>query len=283
MTMSIALCLLCATVSYSKDRAECERIYKPKFGQPGKDVAWEPTPDALAVDMLKLAKTTGRDKVYDLGAGDGAIVIVAAKQFGATAVGIEYNAELAKLGQCYVEADGVESKAKVVEGDIFKTDFSSATVVTLFLVPELNLRLRPTLLNMPPGTRIVSHMHKFYEWNWDDEIERDGEHARLWIVPAKVAGKWDFKENKGDGAFSLTLKQHFQQLTGDLQLSGQQSVVTGLLRGADITVDIGGQRKLIGKVANTQGVATMIATIADARGTKQYVGTLNSSAPAKAR
>jgi SAM-dependent methyltransferase len=254
----------------AKDRAECERVYRPKFGQPGKDVAWEPTTNALAADMLKLAKTTSRDRVYDLGAGDGAIVIVAAKQFGATSVGIEYNPDLAKLGQCFVEADGVANKAKVIEGDIFKTDFSSATVITLFLVPELNLRLRPTILNFPPGTRVVSHMHKMYEWNWDDEVERDGEHARLWIVPAKVQGTWEFKENKGDGSFKLVLKQQFQVLTGELNLSGQPSAVTGMMRGAEITVDFGGQRKLVGKADNKQ----IVASVTDARGAKEYVGTL---------
>ncbi|HTE39789.1 MAG TPA: hypothetical protein VK629_03115 [Steroidobacteraceae bacterium] len=274
---ALTLFLAVGTAVSAKDRAECERIYKPKFGQPGKDVAWEPTPDALASDMLKLAKTTSRDVVYDLGAGDGAIVIVAAKQFATKSVGIEYNGDLAKLGQCYVEAAGVADKAKVVEGDIFKTDFSDGTVITLFLVPELNLRLRPTLLDMPPGTRIVSHMHKFYEWNWDDEVERDGEHARLWIVPAKVQGRWEFKESKGDSTFALTLDQKFQYVTGDLRLSGETSTVTGMLRGADITVEFGGQRKLIGKGEKNQ----IVATITDARGTKRYVGKLTS--PSKAR
>src|SRR5215831_10243436 len=97
------LSVLAATAALAKDRAECDKVYKPKFGQPGKDVAWEPTLAPLAADMLKLAKTTSNDRVYDLGAGDGSIVIVAAKQFGAKAIGVEYNPDLAKLGQCYVE------------------------------------------------------------------------------------------------------------------------------------------------------------------------------------
>jgi hypothetical protein len=268
VAMSLLLTGLLAASAVAKDRAECERVYKPKFGQPGKDVAWEPTTDTLAVDMLKMAKVTSRDRVYDLGAGDGAIVIVAAKEFGAKAVGIEYNADLAKLGQCFVEADGVADKAKVIEGDIFKTDFSSATVVTLFLVPELNLRLRPTLLNMPPGTRIVSHMHKMYEWNWDDEVERDGEHARLWIVPAKVQGTWQFKEKQGEHSFKLTLKQQFQVLTGDLEWADQPSMVAGMMRGSDITIDLGGKRKLTGRVAKDQ----IAATLTDSRGVQAYVG-----------
>lgn len=263
------LSMLVASAAVGKDRAECERVYKPKFGQPGKDVAWEPTLSPLATDMLKLAKTTAQDRVYDLGAGDGAIVIVAAKQFGATAVGIEYNGDLAKLGQCYVEAEGVADKAKVLEGDIFKTDFSSATVVMLYLVPELNLRLRPTLLSMPPGTRVVSHSHKMYEWNWDDEIERDGEHARLWIVPAKVHGRWTFKQTNGDHEFTLNLKQQFQYVTGDLRWAGQNSSVSGMLRGADISIEFGGQRKLLGKVSGKQ----ITATFTDSRGATQYVGT----------
>ena len=273
LATTLLFCACLSGAAPAKDRAECERVYKPKFGQPGKDVAWEPTSNLLAADMLKLAKTTAKDRVYDLGAGDGAIVIVAAKQFGATSIGIEYNADLAKLGQCFVEAEGVAAKAKVVEGDIFKTDFSSATVIMLFLVPELNLKLRPTILNMPPGTRVVSHMHKFYEWNWDDEVERDGEHARLWIVPAKVQGTWEFKEKNGDGSFKLALKQQFQVLTGELTLSGQPSNVTGMMRGADITVDFGGQRKLSGRSDKNQ----IVARVTDARGAKEFVGTLQPS------
>jgi hypothetical protein len=273
-SLCAVLALFLVASATAKDRAECEREYKPKFGQAGKDVAWEPTSTLLAADMLKMAKTTARDRVYDLGAGDGAIVIVAAKEFGATAVGIEYNPDLAKLGQCFVEAAGVADNAKVVEGDIFKTDFSSATVVTLFLVPELNLRLRPTLLKMPPGTRVVSHMHKMYEWQWDDEVERDGERARLWIVPASVQGSWTFKQsggptqNNNPDSFTLVLNQEFQMLSGNLQVAAERSKISGKMLGADIALDLAARGKLTGKVEKGR----IVATVADGAGKKEYVG-----------
>jgi hypothetical protein len=268
----IALCVLTTNV-VAKTRADCERSYRPKLGQSGKDVSWEPTPAGLTTAMLQMAKVTAHDRVYDLGAGEGAIVIVAAKQFGATAVGIEYNPDLAQLGQCYVEAEGLADKAKVIEGDIFKTDFSSATVVTLYLVPAINLRLRPTLLDMAPGTRVISHRHMMYEWKPDDQVKRDGELAYLWIVPAKVQGVWTFKEQNGADTFMLTLAQQFQQLTGDLRINGKQSKVTGALHGADITLDLGGGRKLTGKVDKQQ----MVASVADGHGEKRYVGSGNLS------
>ncbi len=151
--MSVGL----ASLADGKTREDCEREYTPQRGQAGKDVIWVPTGDEVVARMLELAKVTSADKVYDLGAGDGKIPIAAGKQFGATAVGVEYDADLVKHAQCLVEAEGVQDRVTVVQGDIFETDFSDATVVTLYLLPELNLRLRPTLLDMKPGTRVVSY------------------------------------------------------------------------------------------------------------------------------
>jgi predicted O-methyltransferase YrrM len=130
------------TTSSTRSRADCERVYKPATGQAGKDVIWVPTNDALVERMLRMAKTTASDLVYDLGAGDGKIAIAAAKKFGATSVGVEYNADMATFAQCLVKAEGVSDKARVIQGDIFETDFTAATVVTLYLLPELNLKLR---------------------------------------------------------------------------------------------------------------------------------------------
>ena len=260
--------LLNASTALAKDRADCDRSYQPKFGQRGKDVSWEPTGSSVAAAMLQLAKTTSRDRVYDLGAGDGAIVIVAAKQFGATAIGVEYDPALARLAQCYIEAAGVADKAKVIEGDVFKTDFSSATVVTLFMTDSVDVALRPTILNMTPGTRIISHNHKMAEWKWDGEVQREGEKAYLWIVPAKVQGTWEFKESKGSDSFTLALQQRFQMLTGSAQVNGKQSSLTGSLSGSDISIDLGGQRKLTGKIDNKE----ISATVSDGRSARQYVG-----------
>jgi hypothetical protein len=264
----VSLCLFASSASFAKDRADCERDYRPKFGQSGKDVPWEPTTRPIATAMLRLANTTAADRVYDLGAGDGAIVIEAAKQFGAAAVGIEYNPSLAALAQCYIVAEGLEQKAKVIAGDIFKTDFSRATVVTLFLYPEVNLRLRPTLLKMPPGTRVVSHMHGMETWKWDDEVEVDGRRAYLWIVPAAMKENWTFKSAEGSDTFTLTLKQRFQELTGKLRSDGKQTNAMGTLRGTKFTLKLGDGRQLTGTLESDR----ITASLSDGRVTKQYVG-----------
>ena len=138
------------------------------------------------------------DLVYDLGAGDGKIAIAAAKQFGAKAVGVEYNPDMAKLAQCFAEAEGVADKVRIVQGDIFETDFSSATVVTLYLLPELNLRLRPTILKMKPGTRVVSHSFLMDDWRPDESSMTEDGAAYLWIVPGGGRGQWTFKQQGGN-------------------------------------------------------------------------------------
>lgn len=195
-------------------REDCEKSYKPATGQPGKDVVWVPTNDGLVTRMLQMAQVGKHDLVYDLGAGDGKIAIAAAKQFGARAVGVEYNPDMAQLAQCFVRAEGVADKVKVIQGDIFETDFSAANVVTLYLLPELNLKLRPTILKMKPGTRVVSHSFLMEEWQPDESsVSTDGS-AYLWIVPADVSGKWTFKQQRGKDSFDVNLVQTFQKLSG---------------------------------------------------------------------
>jgi hypothetical protein len=262
------LSLLVSGVSFARDRADCERDYRPTFGQRGKDVPWEPTSGAMAAAMLRLAETTSADRVYDLGAGDGAIVIAAAKQFSATAVGIEYNRNLAALAQCYIEVEGVAQKATVIAGDIFETDFSRATVVTLFLYPKINLRLRPTLLRMAPGTRVVSHVHDMENWKWDDKVELDGRRAYLWIVPADVKGNWTLKNADGTDEFTLELKQRFQTLSGKLRSKNERIDVTGSLRGKNIDLKMTDGRQLGGTVEGER----ITALVTDGKVAKQYVG-----------
>ncbi|MDY6945462.1 MAG: class I SAM-dependent methyltransferase [Pseudomonadota bacterium] len=202
------------TASEQSARDACEKSFKPSTGQPGKDVVWVPTNDALVTRMLDMAKVNKNDLVYDLGAGDGKIAIAAAKQFGARAVGVEYNPDMAQLAQCMVRAERMTDRVKVVQGDIFATDFSSASVVTLYLLPELNLRLRPTILKMKPGTRVVSHSFLMDDWRPDESsVSTDGA-AYLWIVPANAAGKWTFKQRSGSDTFDVNLTQTFQKLTG---------------------------------------------------------------------
>src|SRR5687768_16685344 len=164
--------------------------------------------------MLEMAKVSAADLVYDLGAGDGKIAIAAARDFGAKAVGVEYNPNMVKLAQCIARAEGVTDRARIVQGDIFETDFSSATVVTLYLLPELNLKLRPTILKMKPGTRVVSHSFLMDDWEPDERSSTEDGQAYLWIVPANAEGSWTFKAQDAKETFTADLEQKFQQVTG---------------------------------------------------------------------
>jgi len=166
------------------DRATCDQAYKPKVGQLGKDVVWVPTPDAVVQRMLQVARVTPQDTVYDLGAGDGKIAIAAGK-LGATSIGIEYNPDMARLAQCYVRAEGLTTRTRIVQGDVFESDFRDATVVTLYLLPELNLKLLPKLLSdLKPGTRIVSHAFSMGDWNPEQTLDVDGHLIHAWTIPA---------------------------------------------------------------------------------------------------
>jgi hypothetical protein len=224
-------------------RELCEKTYPPQMGQRGKDVIWIPTLDALVMAMLKAAGTGPDDYVIDLGAGDGKIPIAAAKHFGARALGIEYDARLAKLANCYVRAEELTSRVEIREGDIFQTDFSQATVLTLYLLTDLNMRLRPTILKMKPGTRVVSNTFKMGDWSPDEFIESEigNTHAYLWIVPADVAGPWTFREEGGGGAFEVLLKQHHQELELlPVTTPGKMLVRGARLRGAEVELTVAG-------------------------------------------
>ena len=188
---------------------------------------WLPTPDAMVERMLQMAKTTSKDVVYDLGAGDGRLPIVAAKAFGATAVGIEYDRDLAALARRNAERAGVAGKVTIIEGDIFKEDFTRASVVTLYLLPDLNQQLRPQLLAMKPGTRVVSHAWDMGEWEPDATARIGESEAFLWIVPARVDGRWALRDEGGFFAGELALTQHFQRVGGTLTLRGKAQPVLG--------------------------------------------------------
>ena len=232
--LGLSLTGLALAAQPTNTREACYRVYKPETGQAGKDVIWVPTNDSLVTKMLQMAGTTSADRVYDLGAGDGKIAIAAAKQFGATAVGVEYDPNMAKLGQCLTEAEGVADRVKIIQGDIFETDFSTATVVTLYLLPELNLRLRPTLLKMKPGTRVVSHSFMMEEWEPDDRSMTEDGSAFLWIVPADVEGTWNFRAREGGEPFSLKVEQTFQEISGTI---GGRPVEGAKLSGHEIAFE----------------------------------------------
>jgi SAM-dependent methyltransferase len=227
-----ALILFCfvSLDASANNREACYRDFQPSSGQAGKDVVWVPTNDALVKRMLDMAQVKPTDLVYDLGAGDGKIAIAAARDFGARSVGVEYNPEMVKLAQCLVKAEGVEGKTKIMHGDIFETDFSAATVVTLYLLPELNLKLRPTILKMKPGTRVVSHSFLMDDWEPDERSTTEDGQAYFWIVPAQVAGDWTFRAPESKESFDVKLEQTFQQVNGTAGAS-KRSLTDASLRG----------------------------------------------------
>ncbi len=213
--------------------------YKPTVGQAGKDVIWVPTPDEMVTAMLNAAGVTSKDLVYDLGAGDGKIAIAAARQFGAKAVGIEYDKDMAELAKRNADRAGVSGRVDMIQGDIFEEDFSKATVVTMYLLPDLNLRLKPILKKMPPGTRIVSHSFDMQSWEPDLRIETGAASGFMWIVPAPAAGQWTIDIPGFEQPAVLTLTQIHQMLTGSLKLDGKTvPIEEARMRGADMRFQV---------------------------------------------
>src|SRR5687768_5650861 len=202
--------------------APAAKEYQPAVGQEGKDVIWVPTPQSLVERMLQMAGTKPTDYVVDLGSGDGRTVITAAKKFGAKALGVEFNPDMVELAKRAAEKEGVAAKAQFIRGDIFQTDFSQATVLTLYLLPSLNVKLRPTILNMKPGTRVVSHAFTMDDWQPDQVDSSEGRTAYMWIVPAKVAGTWKLDApGAGAKAYEVTFTQQYQNVGGSAKADGK--------------------------------------------------------------
>jgi hypothetical protein len=213
--------------------AQQARPYEPQLNQPGKDVQWVPTPPALAEKMLDLARLTPGDKLVDLGSGDGVLVMAAARR-GVRARGIEYDRRLVDYAKRSAREAGLDKRTSFVRGDIFETDFSDATVVTTFLLPSMNLRLRPRFLAMTPGTRIVANTFAIGDWQPDETVSIEPCErwckAMLWVVPARVGGSW--RTPKGE----LVLAQRFQFLSGTL---ANEPIEHGRLNGDDISFTVG--------------------------------------------
>jgi hypothetical protein len=228
-----------AVVACAAPAAAQDKEYTPHVGQEGKDVIWVPTPQALVEKMLDMAKLTPKDIHYDLGSGDGRTVITAAKR-GAHAWGVEFNPDMAKLAERAAAKEGVSDRAKFINGDIFQTDFSKANVLTLYLLPGLNLKLRPTILKMKPGTRVVSHAFSMDDWQPDQTENVEGRTAYLWIVPAQVEGTWRWNITPGQKESELTLRQQFQNVEGLSRLAdGRMGQVRNLkLQGDLLTFSI---------------------------------------------
>jgi SAM-dependent methyltransferase len=263
--LPLALALPGCAIAQDKD-------FTPSVGQEGKDVIWVPTPQALVEKMLDMAKLTARDIHYDLGSGDGRTVIAAAKR-GAQAFGVEYNPDMVALSERAAAKEGVAGKAKFMQGDIFQTDFSKATVITLYLLPSLNIKLRPTILKMKPGTRVVSHAFSMDDWQADQTENVEGRTAYLWIVPAPVEGTWRWNgSGSGPKEYQVRLRQQFQKVEGEVVLDGR----SGQLRDARLSGDqisftvldgSGVRRDFSGRVAGNsmQGVAKSLDGSGEAR------------------
>lgn len=216
-----------------------QKPFEPTVGQEGKDVIWVPTPQVTVEKMLDLAQVTAQDFVMDLGSGDGRNVIAAAKR-GARALGVEYNQEMVELARRIAEKEGVADRAAFVQGDMYEADFSQATVLALFLLPENLERLAPKFLALAPGTRIVVNEFWIQGWNPDETQRAAGDCASwcnvlLFVVPARVAGSWRLP------AGELKLEQQYQTFSGTLTADGTEYPVRdGRLRGNLITFTAGG-------------------------------------------
>jgi len=262
LRLLLVLALAVATPVYAQK-------FEPHVGQAGKDVIWVPTPDEVVDRMLTMAQLGPGDIHFDLGAGDGKIAIAAAKR-GAVATGIEYNPDMAKYANERAQAAGVAGvgpgKAMIRQADIFVTDFSKATVITLYLLPTLNMKLRPQILSMKPGTRIVSHSFTMEDWEADEISTMDGRRAYFWVVPAQIGGNWSLEA--GGQRAEIVIEQTFQKITGGVNFSKalQGGLREARLRGSDIAfayVDQSGQRReFSGKVDGKR----MEGTFRDAKG-----------------
>jgi hypothetical protein len=222
-----------------------QKPYEPTVGQEGKDVVWVPTPQALVDKMLEIAKVTPQDFLMDLGSGDGRTVITAAKR-GTRAMGIEYNPDMVELSKRNAAAAGVSDKATFVKADLYETDLSKASVITMFLLPAINMKLRPKILDLKPGTRVVSNTFTMEDWQADETATITDDctswcTALLWIVPAKVEGTWQHPRGE------LKLTQQFQMLTGTL---GATPITAGKVRGDEVTFTAGNV-KYTGRINGT--------------------------------
>lgn len=252
LALSLFTAAAFAQAQPAKKEKAAAKEFEPTVGQEGKDVVWVPTSQALVNRMLDMAKLGPNDVHYDLGSGDGRTVITAAKR-GAKTTGVEFNPNMVQLSRRNAQKEGVADKARFVQGDIFETDFSDATVITLFLLPELNVRLRPKILDLKPGARIVSNSFTMGDWQSDqtqNANEKEGCTAYctayMWIVPAKVEGKWKLPDGE------LTLKQSYQNVTGSLGSND----VKGSLRADQITFTAG-NAQYTGKVNGNTMTGTM--------------------------
>jgi precorrin-6B methylase 2 len=239
LRLSVAVLFAFSAGAFAQPQKAPAAPFEPAVGQEGKDVVWVPTSEALVEKMLDMAKVTSRDFVMDLGSGDGRTVIAAARR-GARALGIEYDPDMVALSKHNAEKAGVTRRAEFVKADLFETDLSKASVITMFLLPEINLKLRPKILALKPGTRVVSNTFTMEKWEADEtatvaDCATSWCTALLWIVPARVAGAYDTPQGK------LVLKQQFQMLSGSLRNGEKTYALEGRVRGEEVSFRAGGR------------------------------------------
>jgi SAM-dependent methyltransferase len=252
----LAVCFVAVTAGSARAQT-AQEPFQPQVGQAGKDVVWVPTPPALVEKMLDMAEVTPRDYVVDLGSGDGRNIIAAAKR-GARALGVEYNPEMVELSRRLAATEGVGDKASFVRGDMYEADFSQATVLALFLLPDNMMKLRTKFLALKPGSRIVGNTFGFEGWNPDQQETISGEctswcTALLWIVPAKVEGTWRIPGGE------LAFAQNFQMLSGTLTAGGRVTpIAEGRMRGDEIRF-VAGDAEYTGRINgdSIEGVVTL--------------------------
>ncbi|MBE3142225.1 MAG: class I SAM-dependent methyltransferase [Thermoplasmata archaeon] len=264
----IVLLLTCITVGLCAQKQTHNNGFVPHIGQEGKDVIWVPTPDELVNKMLEIAEVTAKDFLIDLGSGDGRTVIAAAK-LGARALGIEYNPDMVELSKKNAEEAGVSGKTKFIQADLFECDLSEATVITMFLLPEINLKLRPRLLDLKPGTRIVSNTFTMGDWEPDFEVTTEENWnswytALMWIVPAKIEGNWKLEGGE------LTIRQEFQMLYGTFKTDNKTSNITdGRLTDDVITFSFDGATY----TGHVKGTTTMVGTVTTSSSKRDWIAT----------
>jgi SAM-dependent methyltransferase len=254
------------------------------------DVPFVPTDDAVVSKMLSITKVGKNDVVYDLGCGDGRIVIAAAKQHGARGVGVDINPVRIAESKENARLAGVTDKVRFVEEDLYKMNISDATVVTLYLLPDVNIKLRPRLLDeLRPGTRIASHDFHMGDWQPDKTVEVAGATVYYWVVPAKVAGNWQLEGAQGQRPRSLELTQQFQEVSGMVREGDRAAPLTNVkLQGAELSFTLPstngtGAGRFIGRV-NGDALDGKITMLADPKTTRDLrARRLNGKSAARTR
>ena len=269
----VVVAAACLALSLTVGAQTGAGAYEPQVGQAGKDVVWVPTPDEVVTRMLDLVQLQPGERMVDLGSGDGKITIAAGKR-GAVAKGIEYNPEMVALSQRNAQKAGV--KVELVQGDIFVTDFSTVDVITLYLLPHLNERLRPTLLAMKPGTRVTSHAFRMGDWEPDETATVSGREAHFWRVPANIEGTWAFTSGNSAGP-TIRIRQQYQKIEGQGEWGGRvaplaEATVKGSLVKFIYTDDAGALHRFEGH-SDHKGPIVGVSTPYGGGAAKLMVGT----------